>query len=219
MNTFAYFLKYGIFKAALALKRPFSARQRRKRMDAFVARMSLSGGERIIDLGGTVEFWQELSLCLHTTVVNLPGEIKPSVADSHHEFVFIEGDACSMHHICDNTFDIVFSNSVIEHVGDERRQEMMAHEVRRLAPRHWVQTPSIWFPIEAHNHMPFWWFYPARVQHYFLRRWDNKLPDWTAMIKHTTVLTKSRIQYLFPESQIYTERFLGIPKSYIAFRT
>jgi len=49
------------------------------------------------------------------------------------------------------SFDAVYSNSTIEHVGDESRQALFAAAVRRLAPAYWVQTPSSHFPIEIHT--------------------------------------------------------------------
>jgi hypothetical protein len=81
-----------------------------------------------------------------------------------------------------------------------------------------VQTPSIWFPIEAHNHMPFWWAYPEPMKRHFVERWRRKLPAYTEMIEGTTVILRRDLQRLFPESTILTEKVLGIPKSYMVWR-
>jgi hypothetical protein len=65
--------------------------------------------------------------------------------------------------------------------------------------------------------MPFWWFYPAVLRSYFIRRWREKLPAWAQMIEDTTVLTKAELQRLFPEAEIIVETIIFFPKSYIAY--
>jgi hypothetical protein len=114
--------------------------------------------------------------------------------------------------------DFVFSNSVIEHVGGAERRAQFAREVRRIGRSYWVQTPSIWFPIEAHSGMPLWWCYPKGMRNWILRRWREKLPAWTDMIEGTTVVKRAELQRLFPDAKIKVERVLGVPKSYIAFK-
>jgi hypothetical protein len=74
----------------------------------------------------------------------------------------------------------------------------------------------MWFPIEAHNGMPLWWFYPRRLRRALIERWRPKLPEWTEMVENTDIVSKSEFRILFPEANIVVERVLGIPKSYIA---
>jgi hypothetical protein len=107
---------------------------------------------------------------------------------------------------------------VIEHVGGEERQAAFAREVRRLAPSYYVQTPSIWFPLEAHSGVPFWWALPNWVRRRLIERWRARIPAWAEMIEGTTVITRRKLQSYFPDGQIVTERFAGIPKSYAALR-
>ncbi|TNC44694.1 class I SAM-dependent methyltransferase [Rubellimicrobium rubrum] len=211
-------LKYARLHASKRLLVPFSSYMRSHRNNLFISAMRLQGGERVIDLGGTVEFWDSVLVPLNLTVLNLPGEPHDYSKSSHHNVSCVEGDACKITNYSDQSFDIVFSNSVIEHVGGPEKQRMMAREVRRLAPRYWVQTPSIWFPIEAHTYMPFWWFYPEPVKAYFMRSWFRKLPEWTEMIQGTSVLSHREMRELFPEAKIMTEHLIGITKSYIAVR-
>ncbi|MCI0670094.1 MAG: hypothetical protein L0Y64_06505 [Myxococcaceae bacterium] len=112
---------------------------------------------------------------------------------------------------------MVFSNSVIEHVGDEARQTAFAKTVLRLGKRYWVQTPAKGFPVEAHTGMPFWWYYPESLRRWFVGRWHAKLPAWSDMIADTRVLTRNRMLELFPGSALYVESFAGIPKSYAVY--
>lgn len=212
-------MKYWIHHRLMALKRPFSGAAREKRMALFIETMGIKGGEKVIDLGGTPSFWADCPYSLEITIVNLPGFNPPEPGDTHHKITLIEGDACDINFAGDNSFDIAHSNSVIEHVGDETNQARLANEAHRLAPRYWVQTPSIWFPIEAHNNMPFWLFYPPVLKRALIRRWRQKLPAWTEMVEGTTVLMRNDIQNMFPDGTIWTERVLGFAKSYVVYRT
>lgn len=180
--------------------------------------MKIKGGERIVDLGGSALFWESIEQKLDITIVNLPGSISKERLPIQHRFTFLEGDACKLEIFSDNQFDIAFSNSVIEHVGDESKRAEFAREARRLAPKYWVQTPSIHFPIEAHNHMPFWWYYPSKLKRYFINKWSKKLPAWTEMIIGTTVVSVNELRILFPDGDLYKERFFGFVKSYTLYR-
>jgi hypothetical protein len=173
----------------------------------------------VLDVGGNPGIWNHPCVPpLRITVLNLPGNIERS-ATSHHDFSYVEGDGCNVVGVGPQAFDFVFSNSVIEHVGGPDRRQAFAGEIRRIGRSYWVQTPSIWFPIEAHNGMPLWWFYPPFLRRALLTKWREKLPAWTEMVETTTVLKRSELERLFPDATILVERVLGIPKSYIAVRT
>ena len=210
-------MKYLIHHTAFRLKMPFSRAARKRRMAEFVGRMGLQGGERIIDLGGAPAFWQDCPVALDITIVNLPGFNESTPPPSHHRFTLLDGDACNVG-FGDQSFDIAASNSVIEHVGDAGKRAEMAREAQRLAPAWWVQTPAIWFPIEAHCHMPFWWFYPEALRQSFIRRWRRKLPAWTEMVETTTVVTRDELERLFPGGRIWREWKLGFVKSYVVYK-
>jgi ubiquinone/menaquinone biosynthesis C-methylase UbiE len=51
----------------------------------------------------------------------------------------------------DRSFDLVFSNAVIEHVGGKDEQLGFVAEHRRVAAHCVVTTPNRWFPIESHT--------------------------------------------------------------------
>jgi hypothetical protein len=51
----------------------------------------------------------------------------------------------------DGAFDLVVSNAVLEHVGDEEAQRRFIAEHARVG-RHWIATtPNRWFPVESHT--------------------------------------------------------------------
>lgn len=190
---------------------------RKKRMDTFARLFHLKPGMRVLDLGGSPEIWDYVTTPLDVTLLNLPGNLARA-SSSHHRFTYVEGDACNVHQFADRSFDLAFSNSVIEHVGPPDKQEEFAREVVRLAPSFWVQTPSAWFPIEPHSGMPFYWFYPDPVREKLLESWKRRFPSWWYEYLSTTrVLSRRRMAELFPGAQIRTEIFMGFPKSYVAY--
>jgi hypothetical protein len=209
-------LKYFRFKLFTFLLRPISEASRRRRMHFFVALMNPTEGTSVLDLGGQPMIWDSVPMQLDIVILNKSGV---AVRDypSHHRIRYEDGDACAVTGFQDRSFDLVFSNSVIEHVGLPNKQMEFAREVLRLGKSYWVQTPSKWFPIEAHCGMPFWWLYPKWLRQYFLERWRRKLPDWTQMVEETTVLTNANLKRLFPEATILIEKSFGLPKSYIVY--
>ena len=198
-------------------KVPVATRARKKRVQMFIASIALNPHDRVLDLGGSVDTWAMIDIPLNVTILNLPGHTHRKSA-ARHNISYVEGDACDVKEFSRGDFDVIFSNSVIEHVGPKDRQLAFAQQVLKFETRYWIQTPAIWFPIEAHCGMPFWWFYPQSWRQHFIRKWRDDLPDWTEMVEHTRCLKHGDLVAMFPEAKITTERLLGIPKSYIAWR-
>ncbi len=137
----------------------------------------------------------------------------------------VEGDGCALP-FADMSFDIVLSNSAIEHVGTWERQQAFAAEVRRVGRRVWVQTPAREFFIEPHLLAPFihWLSHTWQrrlMRNFTLRGWIDR-PDRAAVdsfLAEVRLLTLSEMQVLFPDCTILRERFLGLTKSYVAIRS
>ncbi|MDJ0662243.1 MAG: class I SAM-dependent methyltransferase [Crocosphaera sp.] len=177
-------------------------------------------GMKVLDVGGTPSIWDYIETPLQITCLNLPSPKPQPKYESHHSIKLVDGDGCNMQEFNSGDFDLIFSNSVIEHVGDIDKQEQFAKEILRLSGKsgnYWVQTPCKVFPIEAHTGMLFWWYYPDSVRKYFISRWSQKLPAWTEMVKHTTIIHKETLESLFPNGSMITEWFV-LPKSLIVYR-
>jgi len=183
---------------------------------------------RILDIGGTREYWRIVSdtelaaLGLSITVVNLPSDAQ-GVTDAI--FSFAVADGCDLARFADNSFDIVHSNSVIEHVGDWTRMSAFAREVRRLAPAYYVQTPNFWFPIEPHYMRPFlhWIPEPARARLLTLTAIGQyprarSMDEAMRLAEGNRLLSRAMMASLFPDARIITERFALLPKSLMAIR-
>lgn len=202
------------------LKRERQRVWRARRMRAFLALMRLRPGCRIIDLGGTAELWEFVDSPLDVTLLNECEEdlFAGAGSSARRQYRRVLGDACDASMFADREFDVAFSNSVIEHVGSPDREAALAREVRRLAHGYWVQTPSRWFPIEAHCGLPGWWFYPAALRNAWIRRWSTTGREFTALQMATTrVVTRRRLQGLFPDANIFVEHVCGAQKSLCAY--
>jgi hypothetical protein len=133
------------------------------------------------------------------------------------------GDARAMPQFAAKSFDVVFSNSVIEHVGDYANQRRMADEIRRVGQRYFVQTPNKRFPIEPHFLVPWFQYLPTGTRSWLLSRfdvgWYRRMPDRAAAraeIESIQLLTRKRFSDLFPGATIRDEKFVGLTKSFVA---
>lgn len=192
---------------------------RRRRMKRFFAIMGPSPQAQVLDIGGTGQTWlneSEDAAQFPVTLVNIRSDGRVEGG----RFTAVEADGKSLP-FADNTFDIAFSNSVIEHVGTWHEQQAFAKEARRVARRLWVQTPARSFPIEAHLLAPYIQYLPKALQHR-LAPWTPRgwmTPDAVhQIVDEVRLLTYREVQQLFPECRILRERFLGLTKSYIAVR-
>jgi 2-polyprenyl-3-methyl-5-hydroxy-6-metoxy-1,4-benzoquinol methylase len=63
----------------------------------------------------------------------------------------------------DESFDLVFSNAVIEHVGSREQQRGFLDEILRVGTRAFVTTPNRRHPIEFHTVTPLLHYLPPGV--------------------------------------------------------
>lgn len=176
----------------------------------------------VLDLGGRVESWATVPVRpAHVHVVNLeplPTEL-PDWAEADH------ADACELpRRILGRRYDLVFSNSVLEHVGGYERRRRMAEAIRELAPAYWVQTPYRYFPVEPHWVAPAMQFLPVPARVVVARRWPLAYTpgkSYEAAMRQvltTELIGRAELRHLFPDAGIRNERLLGLTKSLIAIR-
>ena len=135
-----------------------SSRMRRRRLAFFEGLLDLLPRPvTILDVGGTAAFWQALQVGDGVTIIILNLRSEP-VQEPH--LRSIAGDARDLSAFADRSIDIVYSNSVIEHVGSLEDQRRMADEIRRVGKRYFVQTPNAYFPLEPHFLVPGFQFMP-----------------------------------------------------------
>lgn len=202
-------------------------RFRRRRIQAFLALAKSLGPRkvRVLDVGGTISYWRSMEdiwsgIDFEFTIVNL---------DSTHSndgvFNSFSANAISMPEFDDRSFDLVHSNSVIEHVGHWDEMTQMAREIQRIGKGYFVQTPAYEFPVEPHFRTIGYHWLPEHVRARILmgRRLGFRGPEPSfdaAMrnIQSVNLVSRSQMAELFPDATLVSERVYGIVKSHIAIR-
>jgi hypothetical protein len=129
------------------------------------------------------------------------------------EYVVFDGCALPFP---DKSFDLVFSNAVIEHVLGQGRQAQFAREVMRVGKSWFVTTPNYWFPFESHYHLPFIQFFPRAIQRGYNSVLGTHIPK--GAVQDLGLLSARQLHRLFPTSHIAKVRVTFWPETLVAYR-
>lgn len=200
---------------------------REKRFKVFASLLATIKADapiRILDVGGTEIFWERMNFAnnsdVQMTLLNLEKtEVK------HTNFKSVKGDACDMPEFKDGEFDIVFSNSVIEHLFSFENQKKMADEVKRIGKNYYVQTPNYYFPIEPHWLFPFFHWLPFKMRVFLTKNFSlgnykkaGSEAKAIRMVNEVKLLTETQMKSLFQDGLVYREKFFGLIKSITMYR-
>jgi SAM-dependent methyltransferase len=179
-----------------------SLRSRRRKFALFMETMAPTAETTVLDLGAddsgfgegggcsTLNFFEELyPWPEQITAVGLnEGErFRASFPRVH----YVRADALALPFV-DGSFDVVFSNAVIEHVGDRERQRRFVDEALRVGRRAFVTTPNRWFPVEVHTRLPLVHWLPDPLSH---RAYELARKPWA---KEIELLGAGSLRDLFP---------------------
>jgi Methyltransferase domain len=188
----------------------------------FAAELRITERTRVLDIGGTPEYWDMLPERPRLVLLNT-ARAKDDLAGA---VSWVAGDGRQLP-FRDGAFDVVFSNSVIEHVGDSASQQRFAREVARVGRAYWVQTPNRWFPVEQHLLTPFIHWLPRAWQRTMVPRFnvwqiltrpsaDRREFYIEHYLRDVRLLSFGEMQALFPGARVLRERFCGVTKSLVA---
>ncbi len=219
-------------------------RMRRARMKILLDLISdLPRPVRVLDVGGAEPYWasllpaaggisdaagsqsndeksrDELSAGdLQVTMVNLHPEetTLPNVRA-------VTASALDLSGFDRSDYDVIFSNSVIEHLGSWDKQRRMASEVLRMDLRYFVQTPNRHFPVEPHFLLPFFQFFPHAGRVWLASHWrygsycrPGNVAAATEVVDEIRLLSIAEMGALFPGARLHLERFGPLVKSVTA---
>lgn len=179
---------------------PIHHRFRSAKSEQFLRLLNTRHPGRLLDVGGGTGMNGEfIPLYLRFDSVTI-ANLNPPQHDGMcpHNFRVVKADGRHLP-FPDKSFDWVFSNAAIEHVGDWEDQRLFATEIRRVASRgYFITRPNRYFPIEPHALLPPYQFCPERLKPFALRL----SPGYMNEVEHISLLTKMELQVLFPEAQV-----------------
>jgi len=218
-----YFINYGS-------ENSFAFKLRKKRSERIRQLIEIhwerKGSVRILDVGGSGVYWKIIPVeflkakNVHITVLNLPS--REPLHEDNALFSFVHGDGCNLHEYGDKEFDIVHSNSVLEHVGNEDRVASFVNELKRVAYTCYLQTPNYWFPVEPHFLLPFFHWLPVscrvRLLTLFnLGQFKRRKSEQEAfnIVSSINLFTINEVHKLFPDALFFREKFFFLTKSFM----
>jgi ubiquinone/menaquinone biosynthesis C-methylase UbiE len=203
-------------EAILKLLAPIHHRFRSQKCDLFFDALKPRHGDSLLDVGGGTgilgEFGRIYRYFTVVQVVNLDPQV---IEEEGLEHVKCEvADGCSLP-FPDHSFDWVFSNAVIEHVGGAYRQQRFAQEIRRVARKgYFVATPDRYFPIDPHTLLPFYQFLSPQWQ----RRVCRFSPGYLRHYAPIDLLSVGALRALFPEATVRKIGLRIFPNNLVVYR-
>jgi hypothetical protein len=190
-------------------------------MKRFWERLAIGPQTLILDVGGTPQNWTLVPARPRLLMTNITlldySESEPGMS-------WVVADARRLP-FKDRSIDVVFCNSVIEHVETFDSQRILANECRRVGRRYWVQTPNREFPVEPHLMTPFIHWLPRKMQRRLLRNftlwglWSRPTQErCDRFMREVRLIDNAEMHQLFPEAEIWHERILGLTKSLVAIK-
>ena len=197
--------------------RELHRRSRKKRHRLFIQLMHPTSNSMILNVGATgsntglpeqLEYWYSPlekvtggGLFLHEALdyrASFPG-VTPVVFDG-----------CALP-FPDKSFDIVYSNAVLEHLPERESVLRFAQEIQRVGRTWFVSTPNRFYPIDPHYHLPFVQFLPQETQERLVTRLGK------VAYEHLDLLSRFDLRKLFPTSKVVGCRVTFYPETLIAY--
>lgn len=201
--------------------------RRNRRLSECVTELHKTLGRpvRALDVGGSPKFWNTVEATTRDRCeVDLLNLEFPTDTEGHDvaNVNLMVGDARDLSRFADQSYDLVVSNSMIEHVGRWADIRQCCNELRRVGRSGWVQTPAFAFPVDPHCMLPFihWFAPPIRrrmLQAFGWLPWQRHIEfhEYRYWADYANMMSFVELKHLFPRDTIIVERLLGLPKSYI----
>jgi hypothetical protein len=162
-----------------------------------------------VGLSDQLECWYP-----HRDRITGGGLSQPDVEDYKRSFPEVRAivfDGCRLP-FPDQSFDIVYSNAVLEHLPGRQLVRRFVDEVQRVGRSWFITTPNFWYPVDPHYHLPFVQVLPQTAQQKLVRKLGRTPYDYLHLF------TKKELRELFPTSRVIGCRVTFYPETLIAYQ-
>jgi len=202
------------------LLREFSHRSRTKKFELLQKIFRARPEDRVLDIGASGEVFLRYTfedVYPYPQRVIAGGSEASEVASARRHYprcTYAVFDGCALP-FPSKSFDLVFSNAVIEHILGPGRQEQFAREIMRVGKNWFVTSPNYWYPFESHYHLPFIQFLPRRAQRTYNRWLGTHIPK--GQVQELALLSAREMRQLFPSSRVVRVRVTFWPETLVAY--
>lgn len=156
----------------------FSRWSRAKKTERFQQLVNSSKANTVLDVGAGIEWvgaQNTLYLEYCSGKIQLQRLVAIGIEDMHPlalrypRIGFLQGNGTSLP-LADKSFDVAYSNAVIEHIFPISSRKSFIAELLRVAHGIFITTPNKYFPIEVHTRLPFIHWLPQSLANQILGR-------------------------------------------------
>ena len=210
-------MKY--FRMIKNLMERYRAQSREKKYKLFLEKIQPKDNDTILDIGGGNGLFLEQKYQHKSNIICLDLELEPLLVtkEKYPEIQCILADATALP-IKDSSVPIVFSNAVIEHVGNRENQKQYANEILRVAKKFFVTTPNKFFPIEFHYRIPFYQFIPKIIQRWLNNKFSVGLWYNKGIWEDIYLLSYRQLKKLFSKNTVIKLNTTFISESLICYK-
>jgi hypothetical protein len=198
-----------------------AARARRRMYERFLVRTAIRPTDTLLDVGATSDQNYETSNYVeawypYKNMITAVGIDDASFLErAYPGLTYYRADGRRLPFAA-NSFDVVHSSAVLEHVGSFANQRHFIAELTRVARRVvFLTTPNRWFPVEFHSVLP--------LLHWLPKRWYRRLLSGTrygffALEENLNLLDRRELLLLCSglsgcSVSIESQRLVGIPSN------
>ncbi len=202
------------------LLKSFSHKSRTKKFELLNRVFRPRPEDRVLDIGASGEVFLRYTLediYPYPERITAGGYEFPEVESARHFYPqarYSVFDGCALP-FPDRSFDLVFSNAVIEHILGLGRQAQFAREIMRVGKSWFVTTPNYWYPFESHYHLPLIQFMPRAMQREYNRLLGTHIPK--GMVQELALLSARQLHRLFPTGRVARVRVTFWPETLVAY--